>query len=336
LRLEEATSAAQQTNAADVRSLGARLSAERDAIEHLLLRELQHVETEGTISIQGLQAELAQTDCSGKEERMARDDEIWKCGKKIDELDTALESERFEHEYDLLFYGGSLASLTGEIAHMEEELEGQRRQLDADKQALGKQLALEGADKSNRVRDYQRQLQETKQAAAEMAEAYESKLSIVQGEHRKAKEELQGRLGALQSDKARSENELTAALHSLAAEKESEERKLLTQIKRLEQVKEQEKAVLRGRVDRLSKLQETALNAGGSAKARAILYYESMKSRNMPTGTLSWRGEEEGPNEGEGLPGPREDDTGSIYAGLRAASPVDGRLDPQLYSAIPG
>ena len=79
----------------------------------------------------------------------------------------------------------------------------------------------------------------------------------------------------------------------MAADKERSELQLSTQLRQQEAAAAQEQAVLRQRADRLAKLQDAAIAAGGSTKARAMLYWESMKSKTRQQSSLSWRGEGE-------------------------------------------
>ena len=123
-----------------------------------------------------------------------------------------------------------------------------------------------------------------------MVARYEEQLRTLRREAESEASSLQGNLGELQRQKTLQGEELMATLRTLSAEKEESERSLMEKLKQQEAAAEQEKAMLRSRADRLSRLQDQAIAAGGSTKARAMLYWESMKSKTRLASSIPWRG----------------------------------------------
>lgn len=350
LELEQVTSAAQEVNAADARSLVARLSAERQALQHSLLSELSATELEGRNSIRGLHAEISRIEVARSHEIKQRDDELWRRGHAIEQLNEALDAERAARHSEgeaaasrigsllsevtlsptlalslsvvdqLALVGGRPApparrprphlcfarrpsSLTRilcvrQVERLESELHELRARSARDTHNLGVQLATEGADKASRISEYERKLQLAREQHEEMVARYEEQLRTLRREAESEASSLQGNLGELQRQKTLQGEELMATLRTLSAEKEESERSLMEKLKQQEAAAEQEKAMLRSRADRLSRLQDQAIAAGGSTKARAMLYWESMKSKTRLASSISWRGED------EPMPGP--------------------------------
>ena len=134
-------------------------------------------------------------------------------------------------------------------------------------------------------------MQEEREDHAAAIESLEGQLAMQKAETRATRVELEGQLATLRSEKEAREAELATSLASLQDDKEASELRLASQMKNLELACEQEKAVLRARADRLSKLQDQAVGSGSSTTARALLYFEKLKSKTRQEGSLSWRGE---------------------------------------------
>ena len=166
-----------------------------------------------------------------------------------------------------------------QVERLESELHELRARSARDTHNLGVQLATEGADKASRISEYERKLQLAREQHEEMVARYEEQLRTLRREAESEASSLQGNLGELQRQKTLQGEELMATLRTLSAEKEESERSLMEKLKQQEAAAEQEKAMLRSRADRLSRLQDQAIAAGGSTKARAMLYWESMKSK---------------------------------------------------------
>jgi len=292
-KLEQEASLALETHAADVKSLSDRLVAKYEAHERLLLQSLSEAESGGRQSISSLQAEIVRIERDRASEISSRDEELSRRQARVEELETALSEEQQWRRFESRNSGTELRSLKQEVARLEVEVDREKKERAQDAYHLGIQLATASAEAGNSTKGFDQKLREAQVAYAELQERSEGLLAIEKQQNRAKRKELEQQLAAALASKQKREGELLRVLDSLQADKETMELKLNTQLKRLEAVKEQEKAVLRARVDRLSKLQDKALEAGGSTKARAILFYDKLKSKVKPEGSLSWRGENE-------------------------------------------
>lgn len=170
-------------------------------------------------------------------------------------------------------------------------------------------------------------------------------LGTMAAELEQTREELSGKLERLASEKEASTAALRTQLSQLHRQKEAEEQGLTQQIHRLQVEKEASAATLsaqimalqadreadathlHGKINRLKTIQTAAL-AAGSARGRALLYTESLKSPDLlKHSTMTWRGEDWVPAAGGDSVASLHhtplhyEYEGNAYAEPRAASP---------------
>jgi len=249
-----------------------------------------------------LEAQIAQLQKVRAREVAERDEAIEKLRDELHTTKRLLAEEKKVRGEENTSSAATIKSLNGESARVRDELAATHREKKEEKQRLALQLADESADKAAKLA-----AQETaakKEAAARKAEKEDSdgKLALLRAEMHDAIDEGARRYAALEKAKATSEAQLRAQLAQLTQEKAEGDEKRDEKYRKLEALKLQETTLLKSRVERLSKLQDAALNAGG-AKARSLLYQESMKSKARQESSMSFRGE----TDPTGLPPEGED-----------------------------
>lgn len=215
-----------------------------------------------------------------------------------DELETQLRdtrrdlaNERAGRAWDTTRLRTEVASLCAEATSLEDDLHASRQAHADEAHDAWSQLATE---KAGRAADNERGARE----AADASEArrlhvadLEERMHQARVEAEENQAELQRALQGLEFEKAQAEAGLRTELQVLGEEKMKRELSLTHQLRKLEDEKEEESRLLNNRVNRLQALQEQALAQGASPRGRAMLYYDSMKSKTKLNGSASWRGE---------------------------------------------
>ena len=291
-RLEETARHAQSVNAADIRSLSARLRAQRDSLNMLLVRELNAAETEGPLSIRGLRSELDQLHVTRARETASRDDQIAQLQREQAALKEALAAERTGRATDNEDSAKAIAALKADRAQLSDELAASKRTHADERRALTLQLSSEGADADARLEDERRCAEEAAARVKEEGESLARDAAMERQRLQTSLEEVKEAHAKLMRQKAKSEAALKEQLDQMTAAKSESEAKLNERLRKLEALKLTETTMLKSRIERLSKLQDASASAGG-AKARSLLYMEAVKAQltaNRPSPVPSQEG----------------------------------------------
>ena len=258
LRLEEEVVQARANHAADVRSLTARLVAEREAMHATMSLALQSSETEGEYSISGLQAELVLLESRHSSTEMQMIETIDQLGLELEQTRDKLEAEQRTRAKDNAQLTDSVHRLEAEVARLRGELEHSQEQHQNDVMNLTRELQAEKQARAKEALESERQ-------AAEAAS--NSKAAIAAVENRLAETREQGYAAR---------DELQRKLKEVSNSKDAVEGRLTRQLRLLDERREYEKTMLKSRNEVLTH-QVLALRANTS-RGRQDLYWASLKS----------------------------------------------------------
>ena len=260
--LEEEARAAMTVHAADMRSLAARLLAQRNCAVATVVAELQDAELFGNKSIYALQKELQQVKGENEEALRVRDAEIAALRAKLMETEILLAAETAARQED-----NRRSDLEREILRIPiDELEGGVGNAAADLvRSLRERnvLAIElGLEEEGRKQD---------------AEAARRKLQEEVERSRSERRETEQRLNAqLQANGLKQQDE-KAELEAIFSKQRALENGLRGRLKRLAKAKEEREGELQAQLELLT-AQVGALRASKSVR-RSYLYWSAMQSK---------------------------------------------------------
>ena len=292
VKLEEEAANAQSTNAADVNSLRARLSAQRDAQTACLHATLKDTEQDYTTMFTTLSDRLKTFEASSQRDLAARDETISELREQLTDTELALHKEKAARAEECKGHEARISNLEVEERRLGQELSSTVKAWQEEKQRLALRLADETADKEAQLGERQRNAEAMQEAAKREREGLEAQLMTEQAERCQDVDQRDTAYAKLTAKSSNVEATLRAELQRLTLAKAESEDKLNEKYRRLEALKLQETTMLKNRVERLSKLQDAALNAGGS-KARSLLYMASMKMVAKQGSSMSMRGEDD-------------------------------------------
>lgn len=254
-RLEEEAATAQSTHAADMRSLGARLVAQRDAITVSLLDELQNAETAGAVSISGLQVEISRM----QDQLETREAEVGELRHSLADTQGRLKDEKIARHREYESFTKEVKTLKGEVARLSEKLSWTERDFATGNVALGAELAREEDERAEEARSHAARMFETTAEAVAAVKAAEDKLKALRLEARQMHHNMSSAYREL--EEAKTVQDIEHANQMLIHENEASK----------------ERAFLRAKIDTLGKT-IMSLRAS-SSRGRAMLYWSSMREK---------------------------------------------------------
>ena len=291
-RLEEEAVAAQQTHASDMRSMGARLVAQRDAIATCVLNELQRAETDGAHSMRGMGEEIGRL----QNELNARDAEIEQLRATLATTQASLKEEKRGRKTEFERFTKDGKQLRAEFKRLEEHASICERDLATNGSLFSTELQHE---ENERHTD---------------AKAHAQEMDDLGLRRRQEIDDLKGKLKDLKVEARTMHTNLTANFRSLEREYQLQDQKHATQLLATENEHARERNFFKGKVDSLSK-QLIGLRAS-SSRGRAMLYWTSMKGGKQSAAAK--RGAV------EGTPWPPDDDDDDIAIGETLGSDDGG------------
>ena len=243
----------QQIHAADMRSLGARLVAQRNAVAECVLNELRHADNtqlDGAHSIASLQAELHRVREDRRRGFEERDAEIARLSSDLDAANGRLEGANVE-----------IAQLRSNLDAANERLKGEESERMRGRAELALLTSELSSEEDGRAADAEAYEQLLEQEAAAMMAAWEAERNAHE-DHMNERLQTHG----LEVEERAKVLEKAATI----------EVSLLDQLRRLTAAKANERRRLQGRIDLLND-QVAALRASKSIK-RSYLYWTGMKA----------------------------------------------------------
>jgi hypothetical protein len=253
-RLEDEATSALFAHAADLRSMGARLVAERDAIASCVLDELQRAEVEGSHSMHGLSADNSHL----HGELSARDEEIVQLKAALADMQLQLKHERASRRAEEARTLKDWKIVRAEFKSAEGELATNCRDLYATDRLLSAELEREEKDRHDEAMTHQVQMEQaTVDAQARVTE-------------------LQAKLKALKIEARTMHSNLTANFKALESEFQQQEAKHALQLKATENEYARERSFFEGKLEALGK--KLLVLRSSTARGRAMLYWTSMNT----------------------------------------------------------
>lgn len=284
-RLEEEAASALFTHTSDLRSMGARLVAQRDAISSCVLDELQRAEVEGAHSMRGMSEEIKRL----HGELAARDEELVQLRGSLAETQRELKQERRNGRDEAARVSKDTRILKAEFSRLEEALSISQRDMCTSSKLMCAELERE----ENERRDDSVALRKEMEEAAADAQARIG--------------DLQGKLKALKIEARTMHANLTANFKSLEREYQQQEAKHALHMQATQNEFSRERNFFEGKIEQLGK-KILALRST-TARGRAMLYWTSMKSAVKRAGDKT------------GLPTPPDDDLddedGALFGGMQ-------------------
>lgn len=267
-RLEEEVVLTQSVRAADVRSLAARLVAQRDAVTASVVLELERAEITGANSIKAMEdanAQLRQELSTMREQNdhsvQGLEDKVASLEKALSETEAELREERRGRARDRQRFVSESSLMGSELGH----LEAQVNRIEHELITLSREIVLEETDRAADAADARQKMAWERAGKAAEHLAMQSTLSqkmeangVEAKKAKKANETLRGKLDAL-------EDGLKGRLKALEAERASERKTLEAKIAHLER-------------------QLQAVRASKSVR-RSYLYWSGMLSSKSPEKT---------------------------------------------------
>ena len=217
-RLEEEASAAQAVHVTDMRSLSARLIAQRDAHTATVLDELQAAETEGSLSIRGLHEELRQT----RQTLHHKVNGLEATHESLAQTAAALKDEKRGRDADVARLSTQVAALQQEAAEREAALATARAERDTGVGCLRAEVrSLEAAREADAER-HRQALSTLRRERDARYSAYEAKLRGVRSEAQAMHGQLSTQIKGLAKEKEATERALSERVLQLQADKEKE------------------------------------------------------------------------------------------------------------------
>ena len=269
-RLEEEATAAQATHASDIRSVTAKLVAQRDAVTTCVLDELQRAETEGAHSMRGMQEEIARLQAVIGE----RDGEIAALKGTLGETQGQLKEEKRASRARHGEMTEQAKTMRAELEDFEGSLSLCRRELATHTSLLFSELALEEEGRSSDAEVHQAQI---------MSATAEAQTRI---------QELQTKIKSIKVEARTMHANLSANFRSLERDYQTQQSKHALDLQSKENEFARERNFLRGKIDSLGK-KLLALRAS-NARGRSMLYWSSMKDARSPSRERSDKSEAAG------------------------------------------
>ena len=254
-RLEEEAAAAQATHAADMRSMGARLVAQRDAITHTLLDELQKAEFDGAVSIRGLHETIGQL----RGDVESRDAELAELRELLVDTQGRLKDEKIARQREYERFTKEVKTLKGEVSRLGDKLQWTERDFAVGNLAISAELAR------------------TESELAEEAQACANAMSQTTGEANAAVRLAEERLKALRIEARQMHHNMSASYRELEEAKMEQEQEHTAMLLLRENEVAKERAFLRSKIDSLGK--QVMHLRSSSSRGRAMLYWSSMKNK---------------------------------------------------------
>jgi hypothetical protein len=260
--LENEVREAQNIHATDMRSIAARLLAQRDCIQQVLHAELRDAEVDGSQSVHALQLEIRHLKEASTAALQARDAEIASLASRLADQEHVLAAERAarcqeskRHAVELQLIRGPIDELEGGVGNAAADLVRSLKE----RNVLAIELAAE---------------EEARRADSEAASR---RLQHEVDRHRLERRETEQRLNAsLQANGLQQQTE-RAEKEAIFSKAQALEKGLLGQLKRLGRAKEKSEAELQAQVELLT-AQVTALRASKSVR-RSYLYWSGMRAK---------------------------------------------------------
>lgn len=253
-KLEEEAAHAQSAHAADVRSVGARLVAQRDAYAELVLLELQQLEQEGSASVAALMAERAELTAA------------------LVERDATIETLRAELAESRASHKEEQGSRRREGVRVAKEA----KLLHPELRALERSLDVAERERSVHAATIAVELRREERGRAADAQAHAAQLAALVAERDAAGREMDAKLRAARLETRAVHNELSGQLKAHEQARQELERAHADELLTFDAEAQRERMFLRGKVDALGK--DVRRLRSTNSRGRAMLYWTSMTS----------------------------------------------------------
>ena len=267
LKLEEEASAAASVRASDIRSVAARLVAQREAIATTLTDTLHLAEEHGAHSVRGLSDELERVHAARAADVATRDAEIDRLRAALAAAKERLVSEQRSRTAEVGRLEGRIGSLRDEMASLAQRTVTEVNPLGAVQVGLlQSELRAEEGARRDVITSLQAQIGEIVEERARAKAAWDAKLQATLGDGMVTRDRLHEQIKAVEAERA------TAVA------------KLKARLSRESEAHAHEAAMLRARLERLT-AEVTQLRAN-STSGRRRLYWASMKKARNAKGDV--------------------------------------------------